>query len=179
MKVDKTNLGRAGRNVRAHHGRSSRSAPKSVHRLDWIFENPKFTVNGFSSSDIKQGTIGDCWWLAAVGNIAHRKDLMQKICVARDEECGVYGFVFHRDGEWISTIIDDNLYLKHENFAQKSDVYDVSGKKARLHKQQKQTGSEALFFSKCEDPNETWLPLLEKAVSSLHKSFVFPRIFLP
>lgn len=142
----------------------SRTLPKSVHRLDWIFENPKFTVDGFSSSDIKQGGVGDCWWLAAVGNIAHRRDLMDKICVAQDVECGVYGFVFHRDGEWISTVIDDNLYLTHEDFALGSDVYDVSGKKARLHKKQKQTGSEALYFAKCEDENETWLPLLEKAV---------------
>lgn len=142
----------------------SNNAPKSVHRVDWIFENPKFTVDGFSSFDIKQGGIGDCWWLAAVANIAHRRDLMEKICVARDEECGVYGFVFHRDGEWISTVIDDNLYLAQEDFGLSSDVYDVSGKKARQHKKERQTGSEALFFAKCDDENETWLPLLEKAV---------------
>lgn len=73
--------------------------PGSVHRLDWIFESPRFTVGGFSSSDIKQGANGDCWWLAAVATIAHRKDLMERVCVARDEECGVYGFVFQRDGE--------------------------------------------------------------------------------
>lgn len=146
-------------------GSPHRTLPKSIHRLDWIFENPKFTVDGYSCSDIKQGGVGDCWWLAGVGNIAHRRDLMEKICVARDEECGVYGFVFYRDGEWISTVIDDNLYMTHEDFAMSTDVYDVSGKKARLHKKQKQTGSESLFFAKCEDENETWLPLLEKAVS--------------
>ena len=138
--------------------------PLSVHRLPWIFESPQFTVDGFSSSDIKQGRIGDCWWLAAVGNIAHRRDLMNKICVARDEECGVYGFVFYRDGEWFPTIIDDNLYLNCEDFGVGMEIYDSRGKKARLHKKQKQTGSEALYFSKCEDENETWLPLLEKAV---------------
>jgi hypothetical protein len=141
--------------------------PGSVHRLSWIFENPQFTVDGFSSTDIKQGATGDCWWLAALATIAHRKDLMNKICVERDEECGVYGFVFNRDGEWISTVIDDNLYLKDRDFGYESDIYDSTGKKARIHKKQKQTGSEALFFAKCEDANETWLPLLEKAVSCL------------
>lgn len=139
--------------------------PGSVHRVDWIFESPQFTVDGYSSSDIKQGSNGACWWLAAVATIAHRKDLMEKICVARDEECGVYGFVFYRDGEWISTIVDDNLYLTNKDFGYESDIYDATGKKARLHKKQKQSGSEALFFAKCEDTNETWLPLLEKAVS--------------
>ena len=74
-------------------------SPGSTHRVDWIFESPQFTVGGFSSSDIKQGANGDCWWLAAIATIAHRKDLMEKVCVSRDEECGVYGFVFQRDGE--------------------------------------------------------------------------------
>jgi hypothetical protein len=152
--------------------RSSRSAPLSVHRLDWIFESPQFTINGYSSSDIKQGALGDCWWLVAVSNIAHRRDLMDKICVARDEECGIYGFVFHRDGEWIHTVVDDNLYLKHLDFGYDSEVYDSRGKKARVWKKQKQTGSEALFFSRCEEENETWLPLLEKAVRiSIYLSF--------
>lgn len=138
--------------------------PQAVHRLSWVFESPQFTVDGFSSTDIKQGSTGDCWWLAALSNIAHRKDLMDKICVARDEECGIYGFVFYRDGEWIPTIIDDNLYLTYEDFGYDMDIYDPRGKKARLYRKQKQSGSEALFYSKCEDENETWLPLLEKAV---------------
>ena len=145
--------------------------PGSVHRLSWIFENPQFTVDGYSSSDIKQGTNGDCWWLAAVATIAHRKDLMEKVCVARDEECGVYGFVFHRDGEWISTVVDDNLYLREKDFGHDSDIYDATGRKARLHKKQKQSGSDALFFAKCEDQNETWLPLLEKAFAKVHGDY--------
>ncbi|KAF4977565.1 hypothetical protein FZEAL_5936 [Fusarium zealandicum] len=147
------------------------SKPGSVHRIPWIFENPQFTIGGFSSLDIKQGASGDCWWLAALATIAHRKDLMKKICVARDEECGVYGFVFHRDGEWISTVVDDNLYLTARDFGQDSQVYDSTGKKARHFKKQRQTGSESLFFAKCEDANETWLPLLEKAFAKVHGDY--------
>ncbi|RFN52630.1 hypothetical protein FIE12Z_3105 [Fusarium flagelliforme] len=163
----------ASKNEDANHRdlicRSKR--PGSVHRIPWIFENPQFTVDGFSSSDIKQGATGNCWWLAALATIAHRKDLMKKICVAKDEECGVYGFVIYRDGEWTSTVVDDNLYLKHNDFGEDSQVYDATLKKARKYKKQKQTGSEALYFAKCEDPNETWLPLLEKAFAKVHGDY--------
>lgn len=146
-------------------------SPGAVHRVDWIFSSPKFTVDGYSSSDIKQGATGDCWWLAAVATIAHRRDLMQKVCVARDEECGVYGFVFQRDGEWVSTVVDDNLYLAAKDFDFYGDTYDSTGRLAREHRAKHQTGSEALYFAKCADPNETWLPLLEKAYAKIHGDF--------
>lgn len=145
--------------------------PGSKHRLEWIFESPRWTIDGYSSSDIKQGGNGDCWWLAAVATIAHRKELMEKVCVIRDEEVGVYGFVFYRDGEWISTVVDDTLYLTHEDFDFYSDTYDSTGKRAREYRKRYQTGSEALYFAKCADPNETWLPLLEKAYAKVHGDY--------
>lgn len=32
--------------------------PGSIHRVEWIFEKPQFTIDGFSSSDIEQGSDG-------------------------------------------------------------------------------------------------------------------------
>lgn len=32
--------------------------PRSIHRVEWIFEKPQFTIDGFSSSDIEQGADG-------------------------------------------------------------------------------------------------------------------------
>lgn len=54
--------------------------------------------------------------------------MIERVCVARDEQVGVYGFVFHRDGEWFSEIIDDKLYLKKpdydESFIERMLWYD-------------------------------------------------------
>ncbi|KAI0620440.1 calpain family cysteine protease [Pyrenophora tritici-repentis] len=126
--------------------------------------NPKFAVDGFSSSDLKQGSSCDCWFIAAVSTICSNPALMDKICVAQDEECGVYGFVFYRDGEWIWTVVDDNLYLSSSDFgAARGDRWDPTNTEEIKYKKNEQTGSRALYFASCEDENETWLPLLEKA----------------
>jgi hypothetical protein len=34
--------------------------------------------------------------MSALATISNKEELIQKVCVARDEEVGVYGFVFHR-----------------------------------------------------------------------------------
>ncbi|CAN9175119.1 unnamed protein product [Alternaria alternata] len=142
---------------------SSKDGPNSVHRIDWIFDEPKFVFGGFSSSDLRQGSSGDCWF---------NPNLMDKICVARDEICGVYGFVFYRDGEWIWTVVDDNLYLRNSDFdAAWGDRYDPTNAKEKKYKDNHQTGSEALYFASCADENETWLPLLEKAYAKVHGDY--------
>ncbi|KIH93552.1 hypothetical protein SPBR_04081 [Sporothrix brasiliensis 5110] len=125
--------------------------------------------SGFSSSDVQQGRVGDCWWIAAVATMAHRTDLMRRVCVARDERCGVYGFVFVRDGAWTPVVVDDQLYVHHADF--RAETYDASGQRARDHRQRFQRGSEALSFARCADANETWLPLLEKAFAKAHGDY--------
>lgn len=147
------------------------SGPGSVHRIDWIFDKPQFEIDGFSSSDLCQGSNGDCWFIAAVATICSDPNLINRVCVERDEECGVYGFVFYRDGEWIWTVVDDNLYLKYSDFDAYGDRYDPTGAKETRYKKNNQTGSDALYFASCADPNETWLPLLEKAYAKVHGDY--------
>jgi hypothetical protein len=94
------------------------SEPKSVgdlqgvgacNRIEDIFEDPQFFEDGATASDIKQGTIGDCWILAALTALSGKKDLIESLCVARDEKVGVYGFVFFRGKTHSSAICDFSL----------------------------------------------------------------------
>jgi len=140
--------------------------PALSHRVDWIFDKPGFEIDGFQTSDVVQGGSGDCWFIAAVATICSNPDWIRKVCVERNEECGVYGFVFYRDGEWIWTVLDDNLYLKYSDFDSYGDRYDPTGAKETKYKIH-QTGSEALYFASCSHENETWLPLLEKAYAKV------------
>lgn len=90
----------------------------------------------------------------------------------QNEECGVYGFVFHRDGEWVPTVIDDNLYLNSADFSEvEPQAYDPLGLRAKKYRAHRQTGSEALWFGRCANANETWLPLLEKAFAKAHGDY--------
>jgi hypothetical protein len=87
-----------------------------VKRVSDIFNDPKFYVNRPTPNDFRQGRIGDGGLVAALGALGNKPGLIEKVCIARDEEIGVYGFFFFRDGEWRPEVIDDKLYLKHPDF---------------------------------------------------------------
>lgn len=83
--------------------------PKSVKRVGEIFDDPRFYIDGPTANDVRQGRDGDCWLMAGLCTLSNKPGLIERVCVARNEDVGVYGFVFHRDGEWISEIIDDKV----------------------------------------------------------------------
>ena len=72
--------------------------PQSHSRTRNIFPSPKLFVNGARANDIKQGSGGDCWFLAGVAALTNLDTGLRHnyIPVDGDEEVGVYGFVFHR-----------------------------------------------------------------------------------
>jgi hypothetical protein len=150
--------------------------PKGVKRVTDIFESPHFYVNSATASDVRQGRDGDCWLMAALSTLGNKEGLIDRVCVARNEPVGVYGFVFYRDGDWRHTIIDDKLYLRvpdYEEALGERQLWDELGRPDTEDKYRKtwQTGSRALYFAQCSDENETWLPLLEKAYAKAHGDY--------
>jgi len=85
--------------------------PKAVKRVVDIFDNPQFYIDGPTANDVRQGRDGDCWLMAALCTMSNKPGLIERNCVAYDQVVGVYGFVFHRDGEWFSEIIDDKVSM--------------------------------------------------------------------
>ncbi|CAG8545766.1 2665_t:CDS:2 [Dentiscutata heterogama] len=82
----------------------------NIKRVTSICKKPQFFIDGVEPNDIKQGGVGDCWFVASLAVITNIPKLLETICVARDEEIGVYGFIFFKDGDWVSTVVDDQLF---------------------------------------------------------------------
>lgn len=168
----------------------------STKRVGDIYEDPHFFVDGATANDVRQGSVGDCWFLAAITALSGKKDLIERICVDRDEKVGVYGFVFFRDGEWISEIVDDKLALRRSDDERQypteyllsvsgdTDVYNKGIlpdmqftnnydiiKLPKEFRESLRKGSNSLYFASCRDSNETWLPLLEKAYAKIHGDY--------
>ncbi|CAK4034443.1 Calpain-type cysteine protease DEK1 [Lecanosticta acicola] len=154
-------------------------APPWIKRVEDIFDDPQFFIDGASATDVHQGSGGDCWFLASLMAVSAKKELIEQLCVARDEKVGVYGFVFFRDGEWVHEVIDDKLFLRVGDDDELDVVrgwdrdekdglalkYDEDKLKDAL-----QRGGTALYFSHCKS-NETWLPLIEKAYAKAHGDY--------
>lgn len=71
---------------RCLHGMGTSSAPvgKDVQRVTEIFDNPVFFPADGSpnSSSIRQGALGDCYFLSALATVSSLPGLIEKICVA-------------------------------------------------------------------------------------------------
>jgi hypothetical protein len=120
-----------------------KSSPGSAKRVGDIFDNPKFFINGATSNDVRQGRVGNCWLMTSLCAMGGQPGLIDKICVARDESIGVYGFVFYRDGEWISEVIDDKLFLRMPDYSESGKPRDILGEVGEEDHNQEVSSEEA------------------------------------
>lgn len=119
--------------------------PKDVVE-EW--QTPQLITDGVTRDDIKQGILGDCWFLSACAAVSQRESFMKKIVPADQPLCGdgyngSLHFRFWRFGEWEDVYIDDLLPT-------------VDGK---------------LIYGRCTDPCEFWVAFVEKAYAKLHGSY--------
>ncbi|KAJ8276763.1 hypothetical protein COCON_G00085150 [Conger conger] len=93
-------------------------------RVEWkrpreICEDPHLFVEGISSHDLNQGTLGNCWFVAACSCLAAKPELWQKVIPDWKEQewdskhpdnyAGIFHFRFWIFGEWLDVVVDDRL----------------------------------------------------------------------
>lgn len=114
-------------------------------RTTEISQNPQLFVDTIDEGDVVQGALGDCWFLSALSVLATSpEDLVRQLFVSSHPEYGFYQCTIFKDGEWRVVTIDDKIPC------------GASGRP---------------YFASCRDPNEFWVPILEKAYAKLHGSY--------
>ena len=125
------------------------SRPKKVLGFDgsdveWlrpheIVKKPVLFADGGSQFDVVQGSLGDCWLLAAMAPLSMDETLVKRVIPdgqSFDEGYnGSFYFNIYQFGKWVKVVIDDRLPTKN-------------GK---------------LIYTSSADENEFWSALLEKA----------------
>jgi hypothetical protein len=108
-------------------------------------QKPMVFKGKVKAGDIVQGQIGTCFLLGAMGAIAsHREESVERLFIKFDVDVGVYGIRFNNGGDWVSVIVDDWFPV---------DEYGD------------------LMYARCKDPQEVWVPLLEKAYCKLNTCY--------
>ncbi|XP_059211419.1 calpain-5-like [Centropristis striata] len=130
-----------------------REAPEG---LSWkrpreICKDPRLFVDGISTRDLHQGSLGNCWMVAAISCLASEPSLWKKVIPDHvDQEwnpkhpglyAGIFHFRFWRLGRWMDVVVDDRLPV---------------------------SGDGVLLFCRSATPREFWSALLEKAYAKLN-----------
>jgi len=112
-----------------------------------ITNSPQLFLDGSSAGDVCQGGLGDCYLMSALAIIASRPDILDYIFTEKPKypiKRGRYVVRFFKEGAWVDIEIDDRLPC------------DKNRK---------------LVFAHCSNPNEMWVPILEKSYAKLFGSY--------
>ncbi|KAF0029274.1 hypothetical protein F2P81_018379 [Scophthalmus maximus] len=116
-----------------------------------ICKDPRLFVDGISTRDLHQGSLGNCWMVAAISCLASEPSLWKKVIPDHAQQewnpkrpdlyAGIFHFRFWRLGRWTDVVVDDRLPV---------------------------SGDGVLLFCRSATPREFWSALLEKAYAKLN-----------
>lgn len=109
---------------------------------------PNVFYESIEPNDIKQGALGDCWFMSALASLAERPALVERLFITKElNPKGIYRIKLCKNGEWQTVTIDDFF-----------PCYPEGGP----------------IFSRAHG-NELWVLLLEKAYAKLHGNYFLLR----
>ena len=77
------------------------------------FKDYDVFVDGATVDDIKQGSIGDCYFLSTVGSLCNYRNFLENIFSTKEKnEDHFYGVYLYLNGRWKLVLIDDYLPYK-------------------------------------------------------------------
>lgn len=125
---------------------------RSAHM--WWQRFPDFAIVhdiGFKAEDLRQGGVGDCWFMSALAVVAERPDLIIRLFCGETarNQAGCYQLRLFLDGAWQAVSVDDRLPCTA---------------------QQRRPDGSGLAYSRA-DGQQLWTPLLEKAYAKAHGSY--------
>ena len=78
--------------------------------MEFMKSKPKLFDNEIDPNDIKQGFLGNCWFLWAVASLAERPTLVKRLFVTKEyNEFGYYKLRIWKNGEWVDVVVDDYI----------------------------------------------------------------------
>eukprot|EP00903_Cladosiphon_okamuranus_P015389 g14214.t1 len=145
-------------------------APHTQQALSLVwrrFSPPRFKLSavadgqaggGFKPQDVRQGAVGDCWFLAGLAVISERPDLIGRVVGSNDPQAdtsGCFEVNLFKDGRWERVLVDNWLPCK--------DPSKLKGKEKGL--------DHLPAFAKASSSNKTWPCIVEKAFAKQHGSY--------
>eukprot|EP00002_Diphylleia_rotans_P028577 TRINITY_DN5776_c0_g1_i1.p1 TRINITY_DN5776_c0_g1~~TRINITY_DN5776_c0_g1_i1.p1 ORF type:complete len:541 (+),score=95.86 TRINITY_DN5776_c0_g1_i1:104-1624(+) len=104
-----------------------------------------FHPDGIKPDNVRQGRLGDCWFLSAAAVLAERPELVRRLFLTQTlQREGVYAVRLFHNGEWQVVIVDDLIPVDR---------------------------NERPIYSQLTSRGHTWVVLLEKAFAKLHGSY--------
>jgi hypothetical protein len=109
-----------------------------------FMDHPVVFEEDIDPNDIKQGQLGDCWFLSALSSLAERPGLVRRLFITQEyNPDGVYQIRLCKNGEWVTVTVDDYIPCRYNG---------------------------GPMFSRGAG-NELWVMLIEKAYAKLHGNY--------